>query len=44
MNRTSLYNEHLNLKGKIIDFAGWELPVQYTSIIDEHTRCRTAAR
>ena len=43
MNRTVLYNEHLNLKGKIVDFAGWELPVLYSSIIDEHTACRTCA-
>ena len=43
MNRTPLYSEHLNLKGKIVDFAGWELPVLYSSIIEEHTACRTAA-
>jgi aminomethyltransferase len=43
MNRTALYNEHLNLKGKIVDFAGWELPVLYTSIIGEHIACRNAA-
>jgi aminomethyltransferase len=43
MNRTPLYNEHLDLKGKIVDFAGWELPVLYTSIIEEHMSCRNAA-
>ncbi|MGL4369941.1 MAG: glycine cleavage system aminomethyltransferase GcvT [Spirochaetota bacterium] len=43
MNRTPLYNEHLNLNGKIVEFAGWELPVLYRSIIEEHTACRTGA-
>lgn len=43
MNRTPLYSEHLNLRGKIVDFAGWELPVLYSSIIEEHTACRSAA-
>ena len=43
MNRTPLYSEHINLRGKIVDFAGWELPVLYSSIIAEHTACRTAA-
>jgi aminomethyltransferase len=41
MKQTSLYQEHLNLKGKIVDFADWELPVLYTSIIDEHAATRT---
>jgi aminomethyltransferase len=40
MKQTSLYQEHLNLNGKIIDFADWELPVLYTSIIDEHIATR----
>ncbi|HEY1404995.1 MAG TPA: glycine cleavage system aminomethyltransferase GcvT [Spirochaetota bacterium] len=43
MNQTVLYNEHLALNGKIVDFAGWELPVLYTSIIDEHIAARTKA-
>ena len=29
LRRTALYDSHLKWGGKIIDFAGWELPVQY---------------
>lgn len=41
--RTSLYNEHVNLKGKIIDFAGWELPIQYEGLVVEHNTVRDSA-
>ena len=43
MKRTPLYQKHLQHGGKIIDFGGWELPVQYTSIIEEHRQVRSAA-
>lgn len=43
LKRTALYEEHIKLNGRIIDFGGWELPVQYTGVIDEHLACRTAA-
>lgn len=43
MERTSLYEEHIALNGKLVDFAGWELPVQYTSIIEEHLAARSKA-
>ena len=43
MKRTSLYETHLKFGGRLIDFGGWELPVQYTSIIAEHTAVREAA-
>ncbi|HXH73727.1 MAG TPA: glycine cleavage system aminomethyltransferase GcvT [Bacteriovoracaceae bacterium] len=33
--RTHLYEEHVKLGGKIVPFAGWEMPVQYTSVKDE---------
>ncbi len=39
--RTALFEEHERLHGQIVEFAGWNLPVQYTSIIDEHTAVRT---
>jgi aminomethyltransferase len=32
---------HVVLGGKLVSFAGWNMPVQYTSIIDEHTAVRT---
>lgn len=43
MKKTPLYEVHCNLGGKIVDFAGWALPVQYTGIIEEHERVRSAA-
>ena len=43
LKRTSLYSEHLALGGRLVDFGGWELPVQYSGVIDEHLACRTSA-
>jgi aminomethyltransferase len=33
--RTHLYDEHVKLGAKIVPFAGWEMPVQYSSVKDE---------
>ncbi|EHQ91522.1 glycine cleavage system aminomethyltransferase GcvT [Desulfosporosinus youngiae] len=41
--RTPLYEEHLSAKAKLIDFGGWEMPVQYAGVIDEHHAVRTKA-
>src|SRR3954468_13769760 len=41
--RTPFYDRHVALGGKMIDFFGWELPVQYTTITLEHTAVRTKA-
>jgi aminomethyltransferase len=43
VKRTALYTWHLNAGGRIIEFAGYELPVWYTSINDEHRMVRTKA-
>lgn len=43
VKRTSLYSAHERYGGKIIEFAGWELPVQYEGIIPEHEAVRNAA-
>lgn len=43
MKRTPLYERHLALGGRMIDFGGWELPVQYQGIIKEHEQVRNAA-
>ena len=44
MNRTLLYDVHVALGGRMVDFAGWELPVQYpTGPLEEHKRVREAA-
>lgn len=40
MKRTPLYENHVKLGGKMIDFGGWELPVQYEGIIKEHNQVR----
>ncbi len=41
LRRTSLYPEHLRRGARIVPFAGWEMPVQYTGIIDEHQAVRS---
>jgi aminomethyltransferase len=41
--RTPLYDWHLAHGGRLVEFAGWDMPVQYTSITDEHQAVRTAA-
>ena len=41
MNRTALYAKHVELQAKIVDFAGWEMPISYTSISEEHDYVRT---
>jgi aminomethyltransferase len=41
--RTPLYALHVELGGRIVPFAGWEMPVQYTGIIDEHMAVRKTA-
>lgn len=43
LKRTALFAAHQKLGGKLIEFGGWEMPVQYTSITDEHLAVRQAA-
>jgi aminomethyltransferase len=43
LRRTPLYDRHVALGAKIVDFAGWEMPVQYTSVTDEHRAVRAGA-
>lgn len=38
--RTPLYNEHVALNARLVDFGGWDMPVQYTSVLDEHHAVR----
>ncbi len=40
--RTPLYDRHLALGAKVIDFGGWAMPVQYSGILDEHRTVREA--
>ncbi len=39
--RTPLYNWHLANNGKLVDFSGWDMPVNYGSQIEEHKAVRT---
>ncbi len=43
LKRTSLYETHVRAGGRMVEFGGWEMPVQYTSILAEHRSVRTAA-
>ncbi len=43
LKRTALFSAHQKLGAKLIDFGGWEMPVQYTSITGEHLAVRNAA-
>ena len=43
MKRTPLYHSHLELNARMVDFAGWEMPVQYAGTLKEHLAVRTAA-
>ncbi len=40
--KTPLYEWHVAHGGRMVDFAGWSMPVQYTSIVEEHVATRTA--
>ena len=42
-NRTPLYEEHLAAGGKLVDFAGWDMPINYGSQIGEHHAVRQGA-
>lgn len=43
LRRTPLYDRHVTLGARIVDFGGWEMPQQYSSIRDEHFAVRQAA-
>lgn len=42
MNRSPLHDLHQGLGAKFVDFGGWEMPVQYTSVLAEHRAVRSA--
>ncbi|MDA7916553.1 glycine cleavage system aminomethyltransferase GcvT [Verrucomicrobia bacterium] len=43
LKRTPLFECHKKLEARIVEFGGWEMPVQYSGIIPEHTAVREAA-
>lgn len=40
--KTPLYDQHLELGGKVVDYAGWYLPIQYKGLVAEHEAVRNA--
>jgi aminomethyltransferase len=40
LKRTPFYDFHVAMGGKLVDFAGWEMPIMYRGIIDEHQQTR----
>jgi aminomethyltransferase len=43
LKRTALYDRHVEAGAKLVEFAGWEMPVQYEGIKSEHLNVRSAA-
>ena len=43
LKRTPLFEEHHRLGARLVEFSGWEMPVQYSSILEEHDAVRTRA-
>src|SRR5579863_8294720 len=43
LKRTPLFDEHRALDARLVEFSGWEMPVQYSSILEEHRAVRTRA-
>jgi len=43
LRKTPLHSAHQALGARLIEFGGWDMPVQYTSIVDEHHAVRRAA-
>ncbi|MCX8157141.1 MAG: glycine cleavage system aminomethyltransferase GcvT [Verrucomicrobiae bacterium] len=43
LKRTPLFGAHLRRQARMVEFGGWEMPVQYTSIVEEHLCVRRAA-
>jgi aminomethyltransferase len=43
LKQTPLHGEHTKLGARLVPFAGWEMPIQYAGIAEEHRAVRTAA-
>lgn len=43
LKHTALHAEHLALNARLVDFAGWDMPIQYTGPLDEHHAVRSNA-
>ena len=42
MNKTALHESHIELGAKMVNFSNWEMPISYTSFIEEHNAVRNA--
>jgi aminomethyltransferase len=42
LKRTPLHSIHVSMGARMVDFGGWEMPVQYSGIVDEHLAVRNA--
>jgi len=40
VNKTPLFNEHVALNARMVEFAGWQMPIQYVGLKEEHKACR----
>ena len=43
MRQTPLIDQHRAAGAKLVDFAGWEMPIQYSGVVDEYQTVRTKA-
>lgn len=43
LRHTALVDEHRALDAKLVEFGGWEMPIQYGGVLEEHRACRTDA-
>ena len=43
LHRTALFNTHVSLNGRMVDFAGWEMPIQFEGILAEARAVRSAS-
>ena len=43
LKRTPLWDRHRALGGKLVPFGGWDMPVEYSGLADEHRAVRTRA-
>ncbi len=41
MKKTPLYNDHVQLGARIVEFAGWQMPIQYSNLKEEHLNVRS---
>src|SRR6476660_7827024 len=42
LKRTPLYATHVSMGARMVDFGGWEMPVQYSGLVEEHHTVRKA--